>query len=247
MTSIVSPIPRSFELEAGRGAINGITPIAFAGSNPDVGTSFETLWDVGGIFVYPIAGETWEIVSNNVNDTLLGTGARQLVISGLDDNYLAAQEVVNLNGTTPVLTITTTWFRINGIVIISSGSSQFNEGTITLRVSGAGDIRSQILPQLSASFNGFFTVPIGKTLFLSQISSFIPKGEDVTIVSRVLIFGTNTWISGSNTEIYQNPASIEFKTLPAIPERSDIEFRVSSTNQSVRVTVSTEGTLVSTS
>lgn len=235
-----------FQLEIGRNAISGISAAALAGSSPSIGESFQTLWDASGDFIYPTTGETWELLSDNVNDTLLGTGARTVLISGLNDSYIETVEIKDLDGTTPVLTTTTSWFRVYEILVISSGSSQFNEGTITLRASGGGAIRSQILPTISESFNGFFTVPAGKTFFVLSATPFIPKGEDVTIINRVMVFGTNTWISGSESNMYQNSTPVIFQALPVIPEKSDIEARVKSSNPSVRATLNIDGNLVNT-
>lgn len=246
MTSIVSPVPRLFELEVGRNAINGIVSSGFIGSNPNIGKSFETVWDAGGDFIYPTAGEAWEIVSSSANDALGGIGAEKVLIRGLNDAFVEISEIVDMNGTTPILTTITDWFRIYGIIVILSGSSQFNEGTITLRVSGGGDIRSQIQPTMSTSFSGLFTVPASKTLFILSAQTFVPKGEDITVRNRIIIFGTNTSIAGGDAEVYQSSGRVDFKVLPRFPEKADVELRAISTNLSVKVTINIEANLVNT-
>ena len=151
----------------------------------------------------------------------------------------AALHLVN-----PVVTTNTNWFRINSIIAIPSGASQTNEGTITLRVSGGGNVRSKILPGISRSFNGFITVPAGKTLLLRTTQLLIPKNQDVVVRNRIMLNGTNTWLSGGDVSIYQNDSRADFTIMPTFPEKTDVEARVRSTNDNVTVSLNVEAILV---
>lgn len=235
--------PRLFNIEVARGKISGYKHVVIQGQNPAVGKTFEDVWDVSGNFVYPTTGETWEVVSDDANDMLLGTGARKVVISGLDDNYDEQTEIVEMSGTTPKVTVRTDWFRITNVVVIDSGSSQENEGEITIRVSSGGATRSLIRTGLCQTFNGFYTVPAGKTLIVQLSQAVIPKNEDVTLQSRVLIFGTNTFIAGPGLPIYQNSIDLTFTSLPTIPEKTDLRLTAKSTNTTVSVQQLVEGIL----
>jgi len=244
MTTIISAqVPRKFDIEVSRGAIPGYESIQISGNNPDVGKIFEDVWDVGGTFVYPTAGETWEVLSDNANDSAAGTGARSVLISGLDVNYTQQTEIVSMNGTTPALTTRTDWFRDPSGLVMLSGSSQHNEGNITIRVSGGGTIRSLIRPELARTFNGFFTVPANKVLIVQQAIVRIPKDEDITLRTNFLINGSNTFITGGDIPIYQNQATSKFTSLPALPEKTDFRISVKSNNPSVSVAFLVEGIL----
>lgn len=237
-------LPRDFDLEVSRGVVAGYDPVAVVGINPAVGsTAFETMWDPGGKYVPPTSGETWELLSDNANDTILGTGLRRAVISGMDTTYNRQVEIVETNGTTPVITTRTDWFRIFAVVGISSGSSKKNEGNITLRVSGGGLIRSLMRIGQSTTFNGLFTVPSGKTLFIQQALLLIPKNEDVIVRNELEAFGTNTTVSGGDVSVYQNSAVTHFRALPTFPEKTDIEVTCKSTNTSVGVSFIFQGKL----
>lgn len=241
---LIAQVPRPFNLEISRSCIPGYVNIAINGVNPAVGrTAFEDIWDFGGNFVFPTAGETWEVVSDSTSDTLLGTGARTVSITGLDVNYVEQEETVNLNGTTPVVTTRTDWFRIREVIVTSSGSGQENAGNITIRVSGGGLTRSLIRTGNSKTYNGFFTVPAGKTLLIQYRQIPIPKNGDATVSSEVLIDGTNTFVKGNDLPIYQNELHTLFTSLPVLIERTDIRFTAKSTNTSVSVTVVVEATL----
>jgi len=243
MTSIAAQVPRLFNIEVARGAITGYEHVVIVGVNPAVSKTFEDLWDVGGNFSFPTAGETWEILSSSASDTSAGTGARTVLISGLDDSYVEQTETVTMNGTSAVTTARTDWFRIRSVIVTSCGSGQTNAGDITIRVSGGGASRSLILTGNGQTFNGFFTVPAGKTLLVQFSQVVIPKNEDVTLQSQVLIDGTNAFVSGAQLAVYQNNLSTVFTSIPTIPEKTDFRLTAKSTNTTVTVSQLVEGIL----
>ena len=57
--------------------------------------------------------------SSSANDTALGTGARTIMITGIDENYLSQSEVVEMNGGTTVTT-TNDWLGVNRVIVLSS-------------------------------------------------------------------------------------------------------------------------------
>lgn len=243
MIGLNAQVPRKFDIEVARGAIPGYTSMQIGGNNNSVGTTFEDVWDVGGLFVYPTSGETWEVVSDDANDTSAGTGARTVRISGLDENYVEQTESVTMNGTTPVVTTRTDWFRITSVFVVLSGSGQTNTGEIITRVSGGGTTRSLIQTGLSRTFNGFFTVPANKTLIVQQAIIRLAKNDDIILRTNFLIDGTNTFVTGGDVSIYQNQAETCFTSLPALPEKTDFRVSVKSTNDSVGVQILLEGIL----
>lgn len=87
------------------------------------------------IYNEPISsGYIRKIVSSNINDTLLGTGARQIKIIYYDDNLDGPFfETVNLNGTTTQDTINTNIRFIEEINVISAGSDGYNVGFIIIK------------------------------------------------------------------------------------------------------------------
>ena len=232
-------LPRQFDIEVARGEVAGYEAIAIIGQNSSVGTTFEDIWDVGGNFIYPTAGETWEVVSDNVADTSVGTGAREVLISALDANYIEQTETISMNGTTPVVTTRTDWFRLglqSSMVVTSSGSGQINAGNISLKVSGGAD-RSLILSERGRTFNSLFTVPVGKTLLVTDLQAIIPKNQDIILLCRVLVNGTNTFVGGANLPLYQNSIVTHFSSIPTFPEKTDIRLTAKSTNSKVSVQV----------
>lgn len=85
-------------------------------------------------FVKPSSSGTFYLASTSANDTSAGTGARTIFIRGLLETstgvYEEGSETVTLNGQTSVATSLSTWFRVNLLFMLSSGSTNQNQGEI---------------------------------------------------------------------------------------------------------------------
>ncbi len=185
---------------------------------------------------YPTSGETWEVICESANDTLLGTGSRTLTIVTLDVNYVEQTTTVDLNGQTAV-TISGTHFRTKSVFTSDAGSLQANDKEIVVRVAGAGAVRMVIQSGLSNDFDGHFTVEAGTTAFLLQLIGFIPKNEDVELLVRYMLFGTNTWRSLSIADMYQSNIPVELSAIESFPEKTDLRLEGSSTNSAQTVSM----------
>lgn len=140
------------------------------GLNEDVDNLEETLWSVGGTYVWPSSGQRMEVVSSSINDTLLGSGARSVRIIYLDSNFVEHQETVNLDGLSPVETESSDIYRVNFLWVSEAGSSGKAEGNIDVRSVLGSPIYSRIIPGLTRARNIPFTVPAGKVLYISQMT-----------------------------------------------------------------------------
>jgi len=125
-----------------------------------------TLWGDNTLYTYPtsaVSVNSLSIASASANDTVAGTGARKVKITGLDTNYAAVTETVSMNGQTPVK-LTEEFYRINEMSVYEIGSSLYNIGDVWL---GTGTFTagvpatkySLILNETNVSENGIFTVP----------------------------------------------------------------------------------------
>jgi len=149
----------------------------------------------------PDLAEELEVFSSSDNDNVGGTGARQIIISNLlDENFNEMPDVlVNLAGTTPVdVNLGQTYLRCSRAFIVQSGSSQRNEGNITIRHKTTVSNIFAVMPAEKSQTQILnYTVPIGKTLFISKGTLFMLRANgseasaDIEIQKRD--FGTNTW------------------------------------------------------
>lgn len=204
-----------------------IRRIVALGNNPDVDTATpEDIWSGGGLYPWMTAATSLEVLSDNANDTALGTGARGVLINGLLGTYAESSQVVALNGLTPV-PIPNQLLRIQTAAPTTAGSLGTNQGNITIRDAGGGTVRAIIPAGYGITRQSQYTVPLGYTL---QIVSFLlcinrPSGVlDATIATY----------SKTQTGAYRLPLEVSIDGnpyrhdgLPGInfSEKTDFGFR----------------------
>jgi len=163
-----------------QGDLTGWTHIVKVGVNPTISTGSipETVWEGGGIYQFLTTPAQLEILSSSALDTALGTGARSVRISGLDADWNIQQEVVTLNGTTPVTTALT-WWRINAMLIASAGSTHVNQGNITLRSLGGGVTREYITAGIGIARSMILSVPRNHDIMINLFAAgSVDTGKD---------------------------------------------------------------------
>lgn len=229
-------MPFDYELAVTKGQVPGSTIRTVAGHNPLVGAAEKHLWGHTADMVFPTAAESWEVLSDNAADTFGGTGAEIILITYLDDNHNVQTVIKNLNGVTPVA-LNADHFRPDSSAIILSGTGRKNAGTITIRdVAVPANVRQIILPELSNSQDGFFTVPAGFTAVSMRTVFTYGKNNDGSAVAKFVIFGTNTEITTPRFPFYQNVAEFNVKGQFAVPEKTDIFLAGTSANPNKDVT-----------
>jgi hypothetical protein len=140
------------------------------GYNGDVDNVEEVVWAVGGSYTFPAAGGIqMEVVSSSGNDTSAGTGVQKVKITYLDNAWAEQTEEVTLNGLTPVLTTATNILRVNNFRASAVGTGGFSAGNIDVKaVAPTATIYSRIPTGNTRARNSVYTVPDGKTLFITS-------------------------------------------------------------------------------
>ncbi len=135
------------------------------------GVLTQDVWITDGVKIYPQFAGLAAIVSTSVLDSEQGAGARKVLVLGLNEDFKEIQELVLLDGVTPVLT-NSKWVRIFRLVIIDLGALERMQGDVTCTING--DVQEQILPHAQAndpvgtSLGTHFTIPAGKTGFITH-------------------------------------------------------------------------------
>jgi hypothetical protein len=106
--------------------------------------------------------------SSSASDGPGGTGAQTIQLNYLDGNMLLQSEVVTLNGTTAVNTVSTTIRFVESIVVLSCGSNLANVGTISMftATGGGGSTMGSIVIGDNATFWAQHYVPAGVTCYI---------------------------------------------------------------------------------
>ena len=139
------------------------------GYNGDVGATPEVISPQGGAYVFPTGATNIHIKSSHAEDKADGTGIRSLTIYYLDTDYVEKSKLCVPTGLTGVDTGIDDLFRVQNVRATTWGSGYAAAGnisvlnhaeTVTYGYIAAGNNRQRQL---------VWTVPVGKTLYVSDI------------------------------------------------------------------------------
>lgn len=200
----------------------------------------------------PTAGETWEVVCENTNDTVAGTGARVLLVTFMEEaTRKYVNEIIALNGHTPVAFTSTDAYRFRSATVISWGSDtndfagKTNLGNIVIRDSVTKSVAGLMLFDVSVvgdehglntTFNSNYTIESGVTAFPVFIAGNTPKNEDVTISTMVQLELSEGYLFVGGLSTYQNSNVLNIDAPAPVPEKTTVKFVANSAdNESVEV------------
>jgi hypothetical protein len=230
-----------FGLRASMGHVANGTPVFVYGSNPEVQNIEETVWYQGGIYQYPASAIQMSVSSDDAAAT------SQVMINGLDADYMPINEVITITGQTAVTT-TLSYLRIQNAYTIASPTTQniyIGTGTVTAGVPAV--VYEKIHDGHNRTESGRFTVPAGRTFYISH--GTISHGSDASnayITARLIyrLFGM-PFQSAAIVNLNNNFIDFWFDYPIALPEKSDIETRAfCSKAQANGVSTSFEGLLI---
>ena len=213
-------------LQVALGQITGATSVFKAGYNPTIGATEESLW--GASVIYPWAswdgGGTLSCVSASASDT------GELHIVGLkSSDWSQVEEVVTLNGLTPVVT-TTSFIRINNVHYFHSTG---NVGAISVSRNGtvvgyieAGNGQGQMCQ---------YTVPAGNTAFILTGNANMGKGNDGTGKFKYRLYGSN-FQTAMTFLLFQSTFTYDFKAPLRLPEKTDLDVTMVAGNSGTPAT-----------
>lgn len=220
-----------FDLQVARGQIPNHKSLFKFGNNADINGSLETIWSHGGLYVYPTSAIQMKVSSTSANDTSNGTGARTIVVSGLNQNYDEVSETVTLNGQNAVLTVNT-FIRVFRSYVVLAGSGNTAEGTIyigtgTVTAGVPATVYAEIVIGENQTLMAIWTVPAGYTLYINQgIFSAASNNAAQYILGKFMIrpFGS-VFRNAADLTANSNVIPYNFEIPLAVPEKSDIEAR----------------------
>jgi hypothetical protein len=183
-----------FELQVGRGQITAHSIIHVFGFNPDVDTVEETVWPIDGILGHPPSPTIMTVSSSSADDSASGTGARTVLIEGVNGTGGLTTEIVTLDGQTAVNTVNE-YDAIERMVVLTVGSGGVNAGLIYI---GTGTVTAGVpaVPYSAIgvgdnnSLVGHFTCPAGFTAYLVHGKITVgPTAGNNYVVGRLKLRG----------------------------------------------------------
>lgn len=213
------------------GCFPGLSGINKFGTNPLVGTTFENMWEQGGIWTKLTSATTLAVSSSSTDDTSAGVGTRTLIVEGLGSNYLEISETVTMNGQTPVITSNTFLF-VNRAYSKTAGTSHLNVGDLYIaddsvtHTTGIPDTASLVQAKVGANKGqtqqAIYTIPAGKTAYLTSI--FLVSGASKIVDFEFHIINNNTGVHRISFEGEETNSDFSevYNPYKAIPEMSTI-------------------------
>lgn len=231
--------------QVARGEIAGASSVYVYGFNHDMAqNASETLQYQGGLMQYPASAATVFISSADANDTSAGTGARTLLLEGLDTDYNAVSETITMNGQTQVES-SLTYIRLFKITTVTAGSGEKNAGDIYVATTGASSgvptgttylvMESDDVSAINISQAAVYTVPAGHTLYMDLIqikADNLATANSFNLVSAAYReFGSNKpFVEFVEHALRATLLDIPFPNYYKFDEKTDIELRSYCTN-----------------
>jgi subtilisin family serine protease len=215
------------------GYIPGHSIFRKIGYHPASTSSQTTLWNLGTEYVFPTGEISVEAVSTSANDTLLGSGAKTVHMTYLDATYAEKTFSFSMNGVTPVVG-PTDFFRVNTFHVETGTACA---GVISLRlVGGAVTVYGQMPIGSTRSRNSIYTVPLGKTVGIQNITfaaAYSTAGKEVRMTfhasvspdETVSTTGTLFW-PHFETLLMDNNIAYSANAPHIFPEKVDLKISV---------------------
>ncbi len=176
---------RNFFIEATKGNIIGQSTSNQFGQNLVVGTTEEDIQSQGGTLVFLESAEFISIVSSDtVNDILTGANATSVLIQGLDSDFIAIEEIVDLSSTST--NTTNQYIRVNKMEVNEVGNyTTSNAGIITGTAAVSGTVQIEIPIGAGKSKTTHFTVPAGQNLIITTFRVTMDTGKTIDIIAKI--------------------------------------------------------------
>jgi len=211
------------------------------GSNPATPSGERDIWlwgaqaGAGNIdYPWPTAAETVRIKSGgNSNDTAAGSGAREITVAGLDENWAEATETIATNGTSASSATTTTFIRVYRAYVSESGTyGSANTGNIVIENTSSTDVLCAIQATRGQSQLTMYTVPMGYTAYLRELSFSVDTSTNKELTIRMYqrrdADNTSSDIRAPRlvyaADGVSGPQAIEFQSPPSFPGKTDLWF-----------------------
>lgn len=157
------------------GDITGHSPFEKFGRVTGVTTATVGVWDVGTTFNWPAAATKMD-VTGGAQDLVGGTGVEKIKIEGLNGSYAVVTEEVTMTGAV-IVTTTNTFLRINRAWASQVGANGVASANIDIKGTGGATVYGRIPSGLTQSRSARYTVPTGKTLYVTSFYAFSGVGN----------------------------------------------------------------------
>ena len=199
-----------------KGLVEDFTAIGQFGYNTAVGTTFETVWGVGGLPVYPSTATGCAITSSDTASDNTGT----VLVTGLDADYNEVTATAIIGGGATAQT----FIRVFTIRMLQANTGNANVGTLTATVDS--QTVATVVPEYGSSLSAIYTIPANKRGYIVQASIGSSKQKEIEakIMTKKITNG-NVWNTIGFQSTFGVPLFETFVIPFVVEEKTDIELR----------------------
>lgn len=219
---------QEFYLRVARGEFNNISTVFKFGRSESIGSSEEVVWDGDGSYTFLETAEYLNVVSSSALDVNQGvSGAWNVIVFGLDENYNEISELVELNGIVPVQT-TQKFLRTFRALVLQGGNTSpiggANQGDITFTSEDTTTLQAKIMANEGQTLMAVYTVPAGKTGYITGGLFSVGEGKDCIFKGKFRNCTTENCVFSNKftIEMFEASQQADFKTPLEVPEKTDV-------------------------
>ena len=233
-----------FKLDVARGKARGASVRNIFGQNDAQTTTFRAVWELSNTtdYVFPSTAQIMRVASDDATDA----GA-QILIKGLDADYLEISEVVTLTATT--VDTTKQFLRINDVVTVGT-QNLLTTSTLTVQDTAQTTVFAQIDNGHGRNQAAIYTVPADCEFYLYRLDGFTaddaqqsPSQKAAKFRNLVILNPSEIILRVATTEFF-NQMNIQRRFPFKYSGKTDIQLQMATFNGTHPVSIFGEGILV---
>ena len=232
-----------FKLDVARGKARGASVRNIFGQNDAQTTTFRAVWELSNTtdYVFPSTAQIMRVASDDATDAGV-----QILIKGLDADYLEISEVVTLTATT--VDTTKQFLRINDVVTVGT-QNLVTTSTVTVKDTGLTTTFAQIDPGHGRNQASIYTVPANCEFYLYRLDGFSaddsnPPQEKAARFRNVVTLNPSKIILRVATTEFFNQMNIQRRFPFKYSAKTDIQLQMATFGGTHPVSIFGEGVLV---
>ena len=231
-----------FKLDVARGKARGAEVRNIFGQNDAQTTDFRAVWELSNTtdYVFPSTAQIMRVASDDAGDA----GA-QILVKGLDADYLEISEVVTLTATT--VDTTQQFLRINDVVTVGT-QNLLTTSILTVQDTAQTTVFGQIDNGHGRNQASIYTVPANCEFYLYRLDGFsaddsVPPQEKAAKFRNVVTLESGIVLRVATTEFF-NQMNIQRRFPFKYSEKTDIQLQMATFSGTHPVSIFAEGVVV---
>ncbi len=236
----VSSMPYLYDIAEGN--VLNHSPIRIFAQNSTQTTNLVAISQLGTLIDYPsvaVAAKV-SVKATLSSDSSAGNRERTVKITGLEASFDEIYDNVTLSGATAIKSALN-FIRVFEAEVMTAGNLNGNKGKISVTSTDTASDYLQINAQQNVSLVGRYTVPRGKTLYITNLdfSEASNKGASVSLWTKASTSGI--WKIKRVYSIYQSHVNVALLMPYAVSEKYDVELRAQAVTDASNISASIIG------